>query len=218
MNYGAPGKQGEIMSTREDILTRIRSQKRSAMRSTIKINKADLADEFTKAVTDAQGEVIRNSSLNKSIQQFMIFCKDVAAKRIVINGDSCLDSHNLPDLMPDYEWFIAGRSQGDLRSFCASADIGVTGADAALAQTGSIAVSSAPHKSRLTTLLPTIHVAFVPLSCLLPDIFHWTAYIEKPVPSSVLLISGPSKTADIERVLTVGVHGPKRLVVFLYDD
>lgn len=206
------------MSTRETILSRIRSQKRSVRRSAVSHEIPGLVEDFTTSLQAAKGEVIKASSLQNAIQKFKEFCREVNANRIVLNGDSPLDDYDLPSTMPDCEWFVVGQTEGDLRSFCASADIGVTGVDAALAQTGSIVVGNGARKSRMTTLLPTIHAAFVPVSCLLPDIFHWTAQLDKRVPTSLMLISGPSKTADIERVLTVGVHGPKRLVVFLYDD
>ena len=104
-----------------------------------------------------------------------------------------------------------------MREFCARADVGLSGVEGALAETGSLIVHSGPGKSRLATLLPPVHVALVPVSCLMPDIFTWTAARNGKMPANLTLISGPSKSADIEFTLALGVHGPGRLVAVLYD-
>ena len=67
------------------------------------------------------------------------------------------------------------------------------------------------------TLLPPVHVALVPVSRLTSDIFTWMAVRTGDMPANVIIISGPSKSADIEFTLTLGVHGPKRLVAVLYE-
>jgi L-lactate dehydrogenase complex protein LldG len=74
----------------------------------------------------------------------------------------------------------------------------------------------------MATLLPPLHVALVPATRLTTDIFSWraarTASTVSQVPANITLVSGPSKTADIEQTLAVGMHGPRRLVVLLYDE
>ena len=109
-----------------------------------------------------------------------------------------------------------GQTAGDLREFCARADVGLSGAEAALAETGSIVIRSGSGKSRLVTLLPPVHVALVPVSCFTMDIFTWTAERSGEMPANLILISGPSKTADIEFKLTLGVHGPGHMIVVLF--
>jgi L-lactate dehydrogenase complex protein LldG len=111
-----------------------------------------------------------------------------------------------------------GQTPGDLKAVCAAADVGISGADAALAETGSVVISSGPGRSRLATLLPPVHVALVSTTLLTSDLFTWTAARQGDLPANVVLVSGPSKTADIEQVLAIGVHGPKRFIVVLYDD
>ena len=66
------------------------------------------------------------------------------------------------------------------------------------------------------TLLPRVHVALVPENCLFQDIFAWTASRSGKMPANTTLVGGPSKTADIEFTMTVGVHGPEKLIVILY--
>ncbi|MDQ7030580.1 MAG: lactate utilization protein [Ardenticatenia bacterium] len=105
---------------------------------------------------------------------------------------------------------------GDVRAFAASADVGVSGVEAALAETGTVVVRSGPGRSRLATLLPPVHVAFVPFKRLTVDLFTWLGRRPDPMPANLVFISGPSKTADIEQTLAVGVHGPVRFIVVLY--
>jgi L-lactate dehydrogenase complex protein LldG len=50
------------------------------------------------------------------------------------------------------------------------------------------------------------------------DIFTWAASCQEPLPAAITLISGPSKTGDIEQTLTTGVHGPKRFIAILFED
>ena len=61
-------------------------------------------------------------------------------------------------------------------------------------------------------------MALAPTSCLTADLFTWVAGRKGEWPAALTLISGPSKTSDIEQTLVTGVHGPKRFIVILYQD
>lgn len=176
----------------------------------------DLAARFAEALASVGGEVIQAESLDAALDRMGELLHSLDAKRVVTNDEPPLSEHDLPARWPEIEWHIVGRTPGDLRAFSASADVGLSGADAALAETGSVVVSSGPGKSRLATLLPPVHVALVSTAQLATDIFTWTAARQKIRPASMTIITGPSKTADIEQVLAVGVHGPRRFVVILY--
>jgi len=101
--------------------------------------------------------------------------------------------------------------------------IGVTGVDAALAATGSFIVSSGAGKFRTTSLLPDIHIALVDSKQLLPDLETWVAAQKEAdfaafnQSSNTVIISGPSKTADIAQELIKGAHGPRRVHIILID-
>ncbi len=94
-------------------------------------------------------------------------------------------------------------------------DAGITTTLGAIADTGSLIVWPTPEEPRLMSLVPHMHVALLRADQLY-DTF-WQAMTENRwadgMPTNALLISGPSKTADIEQTLAYGVHGPKRLVV-----
>lgn len=207
------------MTDRNQILAALRQQARpvdhpSAWRS--RRDFADLAERFTAALTAVAGEVRRADGLDAALDTLAQVLDELQATRVAANVEPPLAGIDLPGRWPSIVWHIVDHTPGDLRAFCAEADVGLSGADAALAETGAIVVSSGPGKSRLVTLLPPVHVALVPTSCLTTDLFTWTAGRQGTLPANLTLINGPSKTADIEQTLAIGVHGPKRLIVILY--
>ena len=103
----------------------------------------------------------------------------------------------------------------ELRAICATADIGITSADYALADTGTLVLLSSPHEARLISLLPPEHIAVVPRERILTGLDELFAILPDPArqTSSMVLITGPSRTADIEQILVRGVHGPGRITV-----
>lgn len=179
----------------------------------------DLADQFTEALQKAHGEVHRAKNLEGAISVLSAVLEDIEAKSAVYNDQPPLDTLELPNRWPNIDWQKAGQSEKDeFRTFCAAADVGLTGVDAALAETGTAVVSSGPGRSRLTPLLPPVHIALIASSQLTADLFSWTAARKDPPPAAMTLISGPSKTADIEQTMAIGVHGPKRFIVILYEN
>jgi L-lactate dehydrogenase complex protein LldG len=91
-------------------------------------------------------------------------------------------------------------------------DIGITSVDLAIAETGTLLVCSRPGQERLASLLPPMHVAIVERSQIVPDLLDAFNILHERglanLPSNITLITGPSKTGDIELQLTTGVHGP----------
>lgn len=99
----------------------------------------------------------------------------------------------------------------------AAAEIGVTGCDAAIAETASLVLVSGPGRSRSVSLLPPVHVALIERSQMfltMAEVFD--AYSERFTRAAACtVITGPSRTADIELTLTLGIHGPGRVVVII---
>jgi L-lactate utilization protein LutC len=209
------------MTDRDQILTTLRQQERAVTHPPAWQTRRhfdDLAERFDASLTAAHGEVHRVGSLDEALDLLGHVLAGLGAERVAVNAEPPLDDVDLAGRWPQIKWRVASQEGGDLRDFCAAADAGVTGVDAALAETGTIVVSSGPGKSRLVPLLPPVHIALAPTSRLTTDLFTWTAGRGGAMPSSLTLISGPSKTADIEQTMAIGVHGPKRLIVILYQD
>lgn len=94
------------------------------------------------------------------------------------------------------------------------ADVGVTGVDYGLAESGSLVLRAGPERPRSASLLPPVHVAVLREDRVLVDLFDLLERLGD-VPSALTLITGPSRSADIEMSLAVGVHGPGSVHVVL---
>ncbi len=112
-----------------------------------------------------------------------------------------------------------------LREKYIQADIGISGANVVAADTGTLFIIENEGNIRLATGLPPVHIALIGVEKLVPtlgDAFKtieatWR-YANYTVPSYVSMISGPSKTGDIEKITTYGAHGPKEFHVIFLDD
>jgi L-lactate dehydrogenase complex protein LldG len=107
-----------------------------------------------------------------------------------------------------------------LREACATADAGITSVDYALAATGTFVMLSSPKEARLISLLPPMHVAVFPQSKIIANLDQLLSLVPKPAAetSSMVLITGPSRTADIEQILVRGVHGPGEVYAIVVQD
>jgi len=108
-------------------------------------------------------------------------------------------------------WFEVTRDRA------AGAKIGISQMDWALADTGTLVQDATAVDKRLVSTLPTIHVALIATSGLRPDMPTLLGEARPDNAGYLAMITGPSRTADIERVLTIGVHGPERLVIVFVD-
>ncbi len=107
----------------------------------------------------------------------------------------------------------------ELKQACAGADLGITSVDFALAATGSLVMLSSHNEARLVSLLPPAHIAIFPRSLILANLDELLSILPRPADqtSSMVLITGPSRTADIEQILVRGVHGPGEIYAAIVD-
>ena len=96
-------------------------------------------------------------------------------------------------------------------------DVGITSAQAAIAETGTLVLDSAHERHRLVSLVPPVHIAIVDASTIYATLGETLAMLQngKELSPAVTFITGPSRTADIELTLTIGVHGPQELYVII---
>jgi L-lactate dehydrogenase complex protein LldG len=130
---------------------------------------------------------------------------DVGAKRVA-GSDAPLVTRLLPERLVDL-------SRDDLFS----CDAGVTTAQWGIAETGTLVLESARERSRLASLVPPVHVAILSTRCICPSLGDALARVD-PASHAITLITGPSRTSDIELTLVVGVHGPQTVHVLLLEE
>jgi len=155
---------------------------------------ADLSDK-AEALCDAkQTKVIAAPGLKKALY------KDLAAKAEKA-GFECIDS--------------------GMRDHLAGIDIGFTYAEYGIADTGTLMVDCPGEELRLATMVSEYHVCVLPKSKIKANTYEVEKMMltrMKKAPNYMAYITGPSRTADIERVLALGVHGPLELHILLLED
>ena len=130
---------------------------------------------------------------------------DARAKRVA-GSDAPLVARLLPEQ-------LTGLSRAELFA----CDAGVTTAQWGIAETGTLVLESARERSRLASLVPPIHVALLSTRCICDSLSDALARVD-PASHAITLITGPSRTSDIELTLVVGVHGPQTVHVVLLEE
>jgi L-lactate dehydrogenase complex protein LldG len=130
---------------------------------------------------------------------------DVGAKRVA-GSDAPLVRRLLPES-------LTGLSRDELFT----CDAGVTTAQWGVAETGTLVLESARERSRLASLVPPVHVALLSTRCICASLGDALARVDV-ASHSITLITGPSRTSDIELTLVVGVHGPQTVHVLLLEE
>lgn len=136
------------------------------------------------------------------------------ARRIAISNNPGIERlMHLTDLEVD-ELTITP-SAADLFGF----DVGVTTAQAAIAETGTLVMDGACERHRLVSLVPPVHIAIVDASTIYQSLGEALALLRKDreISPAVTFITGPSRTADIELTLAIGVHGPQELYTIVNE-
>jgi L-lactate dehydrogenase complex protein LldG len=116
---------------------------------------------------------------------------------------------------------LVGKAIGEANASVRECDLGVTSCDCLVAQTGSIIVSTLSAGGRALSVLPPTHLVIARREQIVPDLATAMALLRKRYdkhwPSALSVITGPSRTADIEKILVMGAHGPKRLTLYFAD-
>lgn len=96
-------------------------------------------------------------------------------------------------------------------------EVGVTGADAGLAESGSLVMTHGPGRPRMASLIPEIHIALLDVTAITSTLAHWAAKNPGFVAdtANLVIVTGPSRTGDIEQHLNLGVHGPRHVHIVL---
>lgn len=179
----------------------------------------DMFDTF-KAKAEAAGcQVVRVATRSKALDFILQSMReegisDAPGSRAVWADSPFLEGMDRKDLARQ----VPGLTFDVTRQTAKEARIGVTQMGWGIANTGTLAQDSSAVEQRLASTLTFTHIALVGTTDIVPDL---PALMTKLHPSRngyIALITGPSRTADIERVLAIGVHGPERLVVVCVDE
>ena len=213
------------MSARENILARVRAAQRTGYVPVP--GPGDPADAADRRADPLEQPVTPEGLLGRFIRELSALGVEhhvetnpeaVRARVAAIVGDVPVLRWDADRLPYGVGGLLAAAADGaSPRDVQAAAAIGVTGCDAAIAETGSLALVTGRGKPRAASLLPPTHVAIVgrdQLRATMGEFLRERA-AELAAAANCTFVTGPSRTADIELTLTLGVHGPGRVVVII---
>lgn len=205
----------------------------AALAPTAPPSTADLIEQFADAFQSLGGQLHRASSREEVAARLVEIARARDARSIIVTRHPEVVAVPLALPASGAQVTVVGfpsgetptRTQRDAqRAVMAQADMVVSGSDYAIADTGTLVMVAGPHNPRSATLLPPVHVAVLDPNRLVPSMADFVdrfkadhLYAGHLDVSSVTFISGPSRTADIEQTLSVGVHGPGEVHVILLD-
>ncbi len=166
---------------------------------------------FAREFTKAAGQFVFCEDEIQFIEHIISLAQEKKWKNIY-----CWDP-SLQEILSKYEYPFIGSDKN-----FEDAVTGITLCEALIARTGSILVSSAAESGRRLSIYPHQHIVLAYTSQICGDfkeafVALKQKYADK-IPSNITAITGPSRTADIEKTLVMGAHGPKELYLFLIDD
>lgn len=207
------------------------------------LNQDPLIQTFTAKAESVSATVVPVDDLDDAFRYAVNLCDQKDACQLLISGcelplsdkaeDLCDAKQEkimaAPGLEDSYREKLSAmcRKRGiffankGLRQNLAGIDVGFTIANFGIAETGTLVLKSTDEEVRLATMISEVHVAVLPRSRLREtavDMEKELQTLMNDTPAYVAFITGPSRTADIERVLALGVHGPLELHILLWED
>jgi L-lactate dehydrogenase complex protein LldG len=176
----------------------------------------NVVDLFIKSAADAHFQLARVSA-DQIGSQLAQFLRQNQCKKVGIPASQLLDRLEIQEAIED-AGATAFRWDQTTLDAAYDLDCGITDVYAAVAETGSLVIRPDPAHGRALSLVPRVHVAIVEPGNIVADLIDLLEKIAAdPRASNITIITGPSKTADIEGALVTGVHGPGVVGVFLLE-
>ena len=156
----------------------------------VSLSGSDLVDRFKESVESVAGHCIVTTDVTDCLNQIVA---DLNVTRIAT-------SDNAPNAHDIFEF-----------------EVGISSAQAGIAETGTLVLDSASERHRLVSLVPPVHIAIINASSIVETLSDALALLQraKEISPAITFITGPSRTADIELTLAIGVHGPQELYVIV---
>jgi L-lactate dehydrogenase complex protein LldG len=176
----------------------------------LNVREYSLEEHFAKAFTELGGKFIYCADKEEFLEQLQLLADTLSWQSICVKDKTLLTICEQANLS-----FISKNE--DLDKYT----VGMSLCESLIARTGSIVVTSAQDYGRVLPVYPPIHIVVAYTSQLVWDWQDGLAKLKgkygKKLPSLISLTAGPSRTADIEKTLVIGVHGPKDVYTFLID-
>ncbi len=184
------------------------------------LHQLELVSQFAHELERVGGKFGGSVSADALGKQLVQLTRDLALKRIALAEGVTVDSGRLAETLASADREIirtvSANNEGERAAFrakLAACDFGIIEADYAIASTGTFCIVAGGRRPSSLTILPPINFIFVSTERILPSLAEVIAAVgpERFRSNRVALITGPSRTADIEKMIVIGVHGPKQL-------
>ena len=172
----------------------------------------DRVAQFAKMFTAAGGVLLRGP-LEKALSDLGEMLRAEGVTALFFPEDDAAAREIAEALVPFGPFNLT--TGAEVRGGSAAITAGVRSAEAAIAETGTVVETSRGVKSLLPGLIADVHVSIVPAASVVARMEEALAAFTADPPRNISLISGPSRTGDIEQILTVGAHGPKKAIALL---
>ena len=177
-----------------------------------------LYDEFELRARAVSAELFRVKRPDEAATVILDIVKETGAKTVASVSCPLIEASGIVDVLRG-NGIAVYTEQADIAEHIGTADIGMSGVDFGIAECGSVCQDALAVETRLVSSLPPLHIAFMESRKIVPGIEDALEIISGFFTAGyVSWITGPSRTADIERVLTIGVHGPSRFIIIAVDE
>lgn len=174
----------------------------------IEIGRETLISNFRSGLESVGGYFYSVSTMAEAASSMRRILDKVAGKRIAVSESALVEK--VVSGISDLE-FRRGLSASDLFSF----DVGITSAQWAIGETGTLVLESDLERHRLTSLIPSVHICLLPADRIRQTLGEILELTRANLSSAMTFVTGASRTSDIELTLAIGVHGPAELHVIV---
>lgn len=176
-----------------------------------------LFPEFEMRARAVSAEVFRVATAAEARDALIRLIDGVQAKKAVVVESPLQKAAGITEALRSRGITVYTEPE-EIAAHADTADIGISGVEFGIAETGSVFQDGYAVANRLVMILPPLHCVFLPSANIVPGITEAFEIIARSFDHGYLgFITGPSRTGDIERVLTIGVHGPGRFVIIAVD-
>ena len=170
-----------------------------------------LIEDFKQSLESVDGHCIITTDVTDVLSRIIT---DLKAQRLAISDNPEIERLLHATDLEIEELGIAPNAH-DIFRF----DVGISTAQAAIAETGTLVLDSSYERHRLVSLVPPVHIAIINASSICATLSDALTLLqnEQEISPAITFITGPSRTGDIELVLTIGVHGPQHLYVIVNE-
>jgi L-lactate dehydrogenase complex protein LldG len=218
-------------SAREEILQKLKTAPKQSLSprpdlpplSELSMTQEEMIHRFTERLVEETGVVYRVQNNQGALEKLAEIARAEGLKKVMVSTDDVLATLDLPawgkrndvTVMTPHDF----PNRDSFRDAVFNeAQAGITGADFAVAESGTLGLIHNKNQARLVSLAPILHIAIVPVERMNPIYERVVDQVFgnlKPLPSQFLFITGPSMTGDIQGVLFKGMHGPRKVIVIL---